>query len=123
MMVGWGGSAPIIVNRCTNAAALTPAFDAGVVLLVAGAAEEGALFVSVAGDAAGVSVVVSCCVSVGVSIVVVGAGVGTVTGATDVAGADMGETGLTGDSGLDGFVTDLVHESLVRFHCPQTAEP
>ena len=61
--------------------------------------------------------------SVCVSGVVIGAGVGTVTGATGIAGADMGETGLTGDSGLVGFVTDLVHESLVKFHCPQTAEP
>jgi hypothetical protein len=35
-----------------------------------------------------------------------------------MAGALMG---LTGDSGLVGLVTDLVHESLTKFHWPQIA--
>jgi hypothetical protein len=55
--------------------------------------------------------------SVGVSIVVIGAGVGAITGALGMAGALMG---LTGDSGFVGLVTDFVHESLTRFHWPQT---
>jgi hypothetical protein len=43
-----------------------------------------------------------------------------------VTGADMGLTGLiglTGESGLAGLVMDLVHESLTKFHWPQTGEP
>ena len=35
-----------------------------------------------------------------------------------MAGALMG---LTGDSGFVGLVTDLVHESLTKFHWPQIA--
>jgi hypothetical protein len=34
-----------------------------------------------------------------------------------------GLTGETGDKGLVGFVTDLIHESLTRFHAPQMAWP
>jgi hypothetical protein len=37
-----------------------------------------------------------------------------------MAGALMG---LTGDSGLVGLVTDFVHVSLTKFHCPQIAWP
>jgi hypothetical protein len=35
----------------------------------------------------------------------------------------MGLIGLTGDSGFVGLVTDLVHESLTKFHWPQTGVP
>ena len=115
MMVGCAGSAPIIVNLCTSAAARAPfpALDPGAGLAADGAAlDESAGADSLGVDDGAVSLGESVCVSV----VVIGAGVGTVTGATGIAGADMGDTGLMGDSGLVGLVTDLVHESLVKFH-------
>jgi hypothetical protein len=61
------------------------------------------------GDSAGASAGIS---------VIIGAGGGAITGALDMAGALMG---LTGDSGFVGLVTDLVHESLTKFHWPQIA--
>jgi len=115
MMVGWGGSAPIIVNRCTNAAARAPlpALWVG----AAGACDGAADGVSPLGaDSAGALDWVSAGASAGASIGAVGGGGGG--GATGA-----GATGLTGDSGLVGLVTDLVHESLVRFHWPQMGEP
>ena len=119
-IVGCGGNAPIIVSRCTRAAALAPlpALDAGAGLAADGAAlgaGESLVDPLLAGASAGESD--------GVSIVVIGAGAGAVTGATGVTGAAMGLTGLIGDSGLVGLVTDFVHESLTRFQLPQTAEP
>jgi hypothetical protein len=116
MMVGCAGSAPIIVNLCTNAAARAPlpALAVG----AAGACDGAADGVSPLGaDSAGASAGFSAGVSAGVSI---GAGGG---GGGGGGGAGAGATGLTGDSGLVGLVTDLVHESLVRFQPPQTGAP
>lgn len=121
MMVGWGGNAPIIVNRCTNAAARAPlpALEVG----AAGACDGAADGVSPLGaDSAGASDGFSAGVSAGASAgVSIGAGGGG--GGGGGGGAGAGATGLTGDSGLVGLVTDLVHESLVRFHWPQMGEP
>ena len=113
MMVGWGGNAPIIVNLCTNAAARAPlpALGVGAACPCDGAADGiSPLGADSAGASAGFSAGVSAGASAGASI---GAGGG---GGGGGGGAGAGATGLTGDIGLVGLVTDLVHESLVRFH-------
>ena len=120
MMLGWGGSAPIIVNLCTNAAARAPlpALEVG----AAGACDGAADGVSPLGaDSAGASDGLSAGVSAGASAgVSIGAGGG---GGGGGGAAGAGATGLTGDSGLVGLVADLVHESPVKFHWPQTDWP
>jgi len=118
MMVGWGGSAPIIVNLCTNAAARAPlpALWAGAAGACDGAADGESLLVAGPGSDE-VSAGFSAGASAGASM---GAGGG---GGGGAGGADIGLTGLTGDSGFVGLVTDLVHESPVKFHWPQTAWP
>lgn len=112
MMVGWGGNAPIIVNLCTNAAARAPlpALGVGAACPCDGAADGVSPLAGACGSAAGSDDCVSAGASAGASI---GAGGG---GGGGGGGAGAGATGLTGDIGLVGLVTDLVHESLVRFH-------
>ena len=119
MMVGWGGNAPIIVNRCTNAAARAPlpALWVGAVGACDGAADGVSLLAGSEDPLLGSEDCVSAGASAGASI---GAGGG---GGGGGGGAGAGATGLTGDSGFVGLVTDLVHESLVRFHWPQMGEP
>ena len=110
-IVGWGGIAPIIVKRCTRAAAFAPvaADEAGAELAADGAAEvaEGVWLWgadSLLGWDEGASGV-----SVGGVIICAGT-TGAGAGITGVETADVtlaGLSGLTGLVGLVGFVTDL----------------
>jgi hypothetical protein len=117
MMVGWGGNAPIIVNLCTNAAARAPlpALAVGAAGACDGASDGVSLLAGSEDPLLGSEDCVSAGASDGVSI---GAGGG---GGGGGGGAGAGAIGLTGDSGFVGLVTDLVHESPVKFHWPQTA--
>jgi hypothetical protein len=106
-----------MVSLCTSAAARAPlpALWAGAAGACDGAADGESLLAAAGSDE--VSAGFSDGTSVGASM---GAGGGEGGGA---GGADIGLTGLTGDSGFVGFVTDLVHESPAKFHWPQTAWP
>jgi hypothetical protein len=106
-----------MVSRCTSAAARAPlpALWAGAAGACDGASDGESLLVAGAG-----SDDVSAGFSAGASA---GASIGAGGGGGGGGGAGAGATGLTGDSGFVGLVTDLVHESLTRFHWPQTAWP
>ena len=110
-----------MVSLCTSAAARAPlpALWAGAAGTCDGAADGESLLVAGAGSDE-VSAGFSAGASAGVST---GAGGGGGGGGGGAGGADIGLTGLTGDSGFVGLVTDFVHESLTRFHWPQTAWP
>ena len=115
----------MIVKRCTNPAAFAAPLAAlgvcagcpcdwapDVVSVFAGAESEDV--------SEGFSAGVSAGASAGISIVI-GAGTGAVTDTLGMTGALMGLIGLIGLSGFVGLVTDLVHESLTKFHWPQIA--
>lgn len=123
MILGCGGSAAIRVNRCTSATALAAplaALGVGAGCPCDGASDGVSVLGAESDDVSeGFSVGVSAGASTGISVII-GAGVGAITGALWMPGALMGLIGL---SGLVGLVTDLVHESLTKFHCGQIGWP
>lgn len=112
-----------MVKRCTSAAARAPltAPWVGAACPCDGASDGEASLDGAESDdvSEGFSAGVSAGASTGVSIIVC-AGAGAVADTLGVTGALMGLIGL---SGLVGLVTALVHESLTKFHWPQTAWP